>query len=111
MKINVMEEIGEIAKKHEALANSIRVEILSIVIAFREISWSKIKAILESRYGKINPNTLAFHIKKLIDCGLIRKGGTMESPIYTVANVPEELKNELKEVVEFYKQFKEGIRQ
>jgi len=97
--------IKKITKKHEALANPVRIHILSIVTALEECSWGEVKAILEGICGKINPNTLAFHIRKLMDCGLIVKGGSSESPIYT-ANISEELRREIEEIVRFYKEFK-----
>jgi len=97
--------VKKITEKHEALANPVRIHILSIVAALGESSWGEVKTILESVYGKTNPNTLAFHIRKLMNCGLILKSGTPESPTYT-ANIPEELRRELEEIVRFYKEFK-----
>lgn len=99
--------IEKIAKKHESLANPIRIHILSIVSALGEASWSKIKAMLESRYGQVNPNTLAFHIKKLIESDLISRSGSPESVTY-VANIPKDLREELREVIEFYKKLAGG---
>jgi DNA-binding transcriptional ArsR family regulator len=107
MKIESL--VKDITKKYEALANPVRIHILSIIIALGEATWSEIKAIFESIHGKTNPNTLAFHIKKLVDCGLILKSGSPESPTYT-ANIPEELRCELGEVIKFYKELVEGKR-
>ncbi len=95
--------VREIAKRHEALSNPIRIHILSIVIALGEASWSEIRSRLESIYGKINPNTLAFHIKRLMDQGLILRSGLPESPTY-MANTPKEIERELEEVIRFYKE-------
>jgi len=102
LMMNIESLIENIVKKHEALANPIRVHILSIIISLEKASWSEIKEILESIYGKVNPNTLAFHIKKLVDCGFISKEGSLESPIYT-AKIPDNLRRELEEIVSFYK--------
>jgi DNA-binding transcriptional ArsR family regulator len=105
--MNIESTVERIAKKHEALSNPIRIHLLSIVIALEEASWSKIKAVFERVHGGINPNTLAFHIKKLLKCNLLLKYGSVESPIYK-ANVPKELKREIEEVVKFYRQFVGG---
>ncbi len=106
---SLVEEVKKIAEKHETLANPIRVQILSIIAALEEASWSEIKAILQNIYGEINPNTLAFHLKKLIDHGLILKSGSPEFPSY-IANIPENLREELKEIIKFYKKFMEESR-
>ncbi len=99
--------VRDITKKYETLANPIRIHILSIISALEEASWSEIKAIFEKLHGQINPNTLAFHIKKLVDCGFVSKIGSPESPVY-IAKIPEELRRELEEIIKFYKEFVEG---
>ncbi len=99
--------VDKIAKKHEALSNPIRIHLLSIVTALGEASWGRIKAVFESVHGGINPNTLAFHMKKLIECDLLIKYGSVESPIYK-ANIPKELREEIKVIVEFYRKFVGG---
>jgi len=82
----------DVAMKHELLSSPYRVAILSIVKSLDEAKWSQIKKIIEEIYGSINPNTLAFHIKKLINSGLLLRKGSMESPIYVVKSTSEIIK-------------------
>jgi len=87
-----------IAKEHAPLAHQLRVTILAIVLALGRASWSDIKYVIERIYGSVNPNTLAFHIRKLIDAGYLKKSGSMETPIYE-PNVPEDVAKKLEPLV------------
>ena len=89
---------GKISSKHEILANKLRVVILAIIVALGNAKWSDIKILLEKTVGPVNPNTLAFHIKKLIEAGWIERSGSPESPSY-VAKIHEGVRKELTELI------------
>jgi len=87
----LLREAEEMAKSHEVLANPIRVLVLAALIALGgEGAWSDIKRALERVYGSINPNTLAFHLRKLIENGLVDKV-ILEEPRYVVKRAPNNL--------------------
>jgi len=86
------------SEHYEILANPFRVILLYAASALVEAKWSDIKALLEKILGSVNPNTLSFHLKKLIDAGWIIRTGAPEDPRYTV-NLPDATKGELEEGV------------
>jgi len=86
------------AERHEVLANPFRVLLLYAVSALGEAKWSDVKVLLEEVLGGVNPNTLSFHLKRLIDAGWIVKTGSPEDPRYTV-NLPDAVRGELEEGV------------
>lgn len=90
MNTNIMKLAKEISYEHEVLSNEIRVLILSIIIAYKEVKWTKIRNILEDILGKrLNPNIIAFHIRRLIEAGYIEK--RMET--YTIGEAKIDIKN------------------
>ena len=90
MSTNIINLAKEISSRHEALSNEIRVLILSIVIAYNEVKWTKIRDILEDILGKrLNPNIIAFHIRRLIEAGYIEK--RMET--YTIGEAKIDIKD------------------
>lgn len=86
----ILARADEVAKRHELLGHRLRTLILASVTALGEASWTDLKALLEAILGPVNPNTLAFHVKKLIDAGLLDRAGSPRSPIYRLAREPEE---------------------
>lgn len=94
--------ISNITSKHEILANKIRVLILSIILMLNEAKWNDIKIILNKLVGPINPNTIAFHLKKLIEAKWVIRGGSVEAPKY-IAHAPEDVEKELKELINYIK--------
>ena len=81
----------EVSKKCEIFSNPLRSLIASFLIVKKEVSWSELKRDLEEIMGNINPNTLSFHIGKLIDAGFLDKAGTKEQPRYKIfeEKIPE----------------------
>ena len=73
-----------IASCFEVLSHPIRVSIVQLLLE-RQASWSELKKRLEERgLGRINPNTLSFHLSRLIEAGLVEKLGSEATPIYTL---------------------------
>jgi len=103
MAIKLVHEIRELAsltaERYEPLANPLRIIILYIISALGEARWSDVKLLLENILGRVNPNTLSFHLKKLIEAGLIVKTGAPEDPRYMAEmdKLPSFIKSDLEE--------------
>lgn len=65
------------SQKYGALANPYRLAILRFVASSGGASWTDIEKELESAFSRrINPNSLSFHLRKLIDSDfLVQAGG------------------------------------
>ena len=86
----------KIAKHFEILANPMRVAILKLLLE-DDASWNELKMKLEKTgFGKVNPNTLAFHLTRLIEHGFVEKKGSPESPIYSLRIEKNKLERLLK---------------
>jgi len=64
---------GEWARKNETLSNPFRALLLAIIVSKKSATWNEIKNRLEEVWGEFNPNTLAFHLNRLIEAGLVEK--------------------------------------
>ncbi|MEB3780117.1 MAG: hypothetical protein GSR85_07800 [Desulfurococcales archaeon] len=99
----ILDKADKIVEKHEPLSHRIRVLILAAVSALGEASWTELKTLLETLLGPVNPNTLAFHIRKLLGEGLLERAGSPESPVYKLAKESNrdiaELARELKNLI------------
>jgi|GEM_PF-3096240 DNA-binding transcriptional ArsR family regulator len=67
------ERLISIAEMASLLGHPIRLKILSILIEREGAPWTDIVAELEKTMGRLNPNTVNFHLSKLILGGIIRK--------------------------------------
>jgi DNA-binding HxlR family transcriptional regulator len=94
----LLTEIARIADKYDVLGNRLRVLILVILLARGRRSWNELKREIEDLIGSpINPNTLSFHLKKLIQSELVTKIGSIENLEYEIApgkesEIPEEIR-------------------
>lgn len=72
--MTVAQLLSELAAKHKLFGNVIR---LAIVLALRVLdgaNWSQLKRACERLLGvELNPNALAFHLKRLIAAGVVLK--------------------------------------
>jgi DNA-binding transcriptional ArsR family regulator len=81
----IMEMIDNVSKRYEMFSNPLRILILSIILAKEEINWTALKENIEKlTETTINPNTLAFHLGKLVETGYLLKAGTTEQPVYKI---------------------------
>jgi len=85
--MHIQELATKLSQKCEVFSNPIRSLIVSLAIVRNDITWTELKKNLEELVGEMNPNTLSFHIGKLIDAGLLVKAGTELQPRY---KIPEE---------------------
>lgn len=84
------EMLNERAKQCELFSNPIRILISLTIQNLEEAGWADIKKNVEKISGPLNPNTLSFHLGKLIDSKLIEKIGTSEQPKYSSTKKNEE---------------------
>ena len=66
----------------ELFSNPARSLIAVILHGMGEASWADIKSHVETLTGPMNPNTLSFHLGRLIKSGLVEKVGTEQQPRY-----------------------------
>jgi len=72
-------------------SNPGRLLILSYLYQDGTATWSEILKFLSSEIGPVNPNTLHFHLKTLIQVHWIKRSGSEDSPSYTVTKLPNEV--------------------
>ncbi len=76
----------ELAERYQAFGNPVRILILLILYKKGESSWNTIMEEIEKYLGRTNPNTLAFHLKKLIEAGIVYKKMTGDEVKYVIKN-------------------------
>lgn len=85
IQASIKKQVDKISRKCEIFSNPLRVLIVSTVLAVGETNWSQLKENMEKMIGSnINPNTLSFHLGKLIEATYLQKTGTVEQPIYKI---------------------------
>jgi DNA-binding transcriptional ArsR family regulator len=94
--VHIQELATKVSQKCEVFSNPIRSLIVSLVVVKNGITWTELRQNLEELVGEINPNTLSFHIGKLVDAGLLVKAGTRLQPKY---KIPEERVEEAKRTI------------
>ena len=74
----------ERSKNCELFGNPVRTFIALLTVAKGETTWSEMKKFLEKRYGSVNPNTLSFHIGRLMETGFLDKVKGEDQPRYQI---------------------------
>lgn len=93
-----------LASEFDSLAHELRILILAIIAAYGRATWADLKSVLESLVGPVNPNTLAFHIKKLINSKYVEREGGPESVIYRV-RIPEDIGKRIEPLIKEIKTY------
>jgi len=84
--MSIEDLVIERSKRCEVFASPLRSLIALLVLIKREVVWSELKGSLKKLIGyDINPNTLSFHIGKLIDAGFLDKVDVEGQPLYRIA--------------------------
>lgn len=95
----ILDLCREVAREHEALSNEYRVLILALLLDMGRASWTELKRRMERILGyQLNPNFLAFHIRRLVTAGLVRREEAGREVVYT-PSIPEEYKQVLERVL------------
>ena len=76
--------IAEASKKCEIFANPLRSFIAAFLAVKEEATWSELKDAIEKWAGRVNPNTLSFHLGELADAGFIEKVDIKGMPRYKI---------------------------
>ncbi|MCD6511618.1 MAG: helix-turn-helix transcriptional regulator [Thaumarchaeota archaeon] len=69
------ERLLTVANIGNLLGHPIRLKIVSILMDHEGASWTDIVKELEKIAGRLNPNTVNFHLSKLIEGGIVEKKG------------------------------------
>jgi DNA-binding transcriptional ArsR family regulator len=77
---------AEVSKKCEIFANPLRCFIAAFLAAKEEATWSELKEAIEKWAGRVNPNTLSFHLGELSTAGFITKIDVRGQPRYKIVN-------------------------
>lgn len=88
--MSLEEMLDERAKRCDIFSNPIRSLIALTIHQIKEASWAEIKNNIEKITGPINPNTLSFHLTRLIESKLVKKIGTTEQPRYVSTDKNDE---------------------
>jgi len=70
-----MKRLGSVANIGSLLGHPIRLLIVSLIANSGGASWSGISKELEGVMGRLNPNTINFHLSKLVAGGIVEKRG------------------------------------
>ena len=98
-QMSLVEAATRISKEHSALSNVYRTMTLGYLVVKKRGTWSDIKKFLGSHVGPVNPNTLHFHLKALVQNGFIVARGKQEKPVYQIGYLPSEIRWSVREVV------------
>ena len=85
----------EILIMANVLKNEKRTFILKTIFESKEMTWSQIVSRVDMQFNvRVNPNTISFHLRSLINMGLISKSGEL----YTLRDKgkAEEILNQVK---------------
>ena len=85
----------EILLAANVLKNEKRSFILKKIFESKEMTWSQIVDKVEKQFNiRVNPNTISFHLRSLINMGLISKTGDL----YTIRdkNTVQDILNQVK---------------
>ncbi len=88
----LLENANQITTDCSLLSNIYRTLIIMYLMDKGKSTWSEIKQFIESNSGSINPNTLHFHLKALIDSKFIKMQQLgIEKNVYALDNLPQSI--------------------
>jgi hypothetical protein len=76
---------------------------LTYLLSEKKGTWSDIKKFLEAHLGPVNPNTLHFHLKALIQNGFVIAVGSQEKPVYQIGELPLEIRHSVDNMTKLIK--------
>jgi predicted transcriptional regulator len=93
------ETVYHIAKNFSMLSNVYRALILIFLAEKKQATWTEIKKYIESNKEAVNPNTLHFHLKSLLEYDYVKLKQVGERNIYQLNQAPPELINSAIETI------------
>jgi hypothetical protein len=91
----VSDSAVKLAERYSLLSNPLRALILAFLIRKKESNWSEIKQFLEKHVETVNPNTLQFHLRVLIQESAIVRSGSENNVLYRIENLPNDIEETL----------------
>ena len=89
----------DVADKYGALASEFRVLVLAVLLVLGEASWSVLKRKLEKiAETEVNPNLLAFHLRRLVRAGFVERVELDHETIYK-PRLPSEVEHNIIPIV------------
>jgi arginine repressor len=82
--LSLDELLAEASRQCELFSNPLRSLIAALITVKTELTWTQLKTTLEKQTGKINPNTLSFHLTELANAGYIQKTNATNQPRYRI---------------------------
>lgn len=89
--INILEQANSISKQFSILSNIYRILIILYLKENKQSNWSEIKDYIESNCGKLNPNTLHFHLKALLESKFIKRIPIGDKFLYELDFLPTDI--------------------
>ena len=83
-----MNQLSEVSNLAELVGHPIRLEIVRLLAVNGTASWTDIVLDLEKVIGKVNPNTVSFHLSKLRLGGVVQKIGESYSLVEEIRYSP-----------------------
>ncbi len=80
--LSVEKLLRKTSKECGLFSNPLRSLIAALITAKAELTWTELKTSLEKETGKVNPNTLSFHLSELANAGFIEKIDVRGQPRY-----------------------------
>lgn len=68
-----IEKTKSLSKRSAVLSNPYRILIIQYLRKNNQANWSEINDYIQSKMGKLNPNTLHFHLKSLIKFDYVKR--------------------------------------
>ena len=72
---------------------------LGYLVVKKRGTWSDIKKFLERHVGPVNPNTLHFHLKALVQNGFVVATESEERPVYRIGRLPPGIRRSISSLV------------
>ena len=95
---DTLKATNELTAKFGALSNTYRSLILIYLSDKKEATWTEIRNFLESNSGRLNPNTLQFHLKALIENGFVVRFGHEVKSLYKLGKIDKVVTDMLRSV-------------
>jgi hypothetical protein len=89
MKTDVVEAAGRLSEKYGVMSNVYRMMMTAYLQKKGQASWSELKQFLEEYFGSVNPNTMHFHLKALVEAKILERKGSEDKMSYTIGTIPE----------------------
>ncbi|HVX02280.1 MAG TPA: hypothetical protein VHA09_03935 [Nitrososphaera sp.] len=89
MKSDVIEAAKALSAEYDVMSNIYRTMITAFLRKKGEANWTDIKQFIEEYLGSVNPNTLHFHLKALIEANMIQRKGSEDRMTYSISEIPE----------------------